>query len=134
MQLCLSQASDHPPSPLPPYVFLTCPLFDPVALSPPGHALPGLSIVLKCPTVQVYLGKWRDATDVAVKCLSPALLTTDGDLSSISPTHVKELLDEARLLFSLRHPNVVWVYGIVLDQPGDESDNRFRCPAIIAGD
>lgn len=43
-----------------------------------------------------------------------------------------ELLREAELLGSLRHPNVVWVYGIVLPRisqrpPGDESsDDSFE--------
>ena len=30
------------------------------------------------------------------------------------PTQVAELIREAMMLGSLRHPNVVWVYGIVL--------------------
>mmetsp|Transcript_25013 Transcript_25013/g.69803 ORF Transcript_25013/g.69803 Transcript_25013/m.69803 type:complete len:640 (+) Transcript_25013:358-2277(+) len=80
---------------------------------------------------EVYLGKWRDATDVAVKCLSPSLLSPDGDGGMMDPNHVIDLIDEAGMLFSLRHPNVVWVYGIVLEQPGDEVDTRFRTPAII---
>uniref|UniRef100_A0A061R4G4 Kinase superfamily protein with octicosapeptide phox bem1p isoform 1 n=2 Tax=Tetraselmis sp. GSL018 TaxID=582737 RepID=A0A061R4G4_9CHLO len=81
---------------------------------------------------EVYLGKWRDATDVAVKCLSVALIAAGGDLNDPSSQHVSELIEEARMLFSLRHPNIVWVYGIVIDQPGDEADTRFRSPAIIA--
>jgi len=79
---------------------------------------------------EVYLGKWREATDVAVKCLSPALLSPDGEVDNIGTKHVLELLDEAQLLFNLRHPNVVWVFGIVVESPQDLT-NRFRAPAIV---
>jgi hypothetical protein len=135
----------------------------------PRHSTP-------CP-LQVYLARWH-SSDVAVKCLNPALLAPDGSMGSAggrrlgcaelaaccafhclllaghwaaccapagaraqqlegvqqltdqaSPCSVPcprpcppaagddvvaELLKEASLLGSLRHPNIVWVYGQVL--------------------
>lgn len=62
---------------------------------------------------EVYLCKWHSA-DVAVKCLNPSLLSPDGAFGSVSEDVVAELIKEASMLGSLRHPNVVWVYGIVL--------------------
>jgi hypothetical protein len=82
---------------------------------------------------QVYLGKWRGGTDVAVKCLSPALWAPDGEVGSTDPKHVLELMEEAQLLFNLRHPNVVWVFGIVVESPNDDLASRFRAPAIVTG-
>lgn len=81
----------------------------------------------------MYLGKWRDATDVAVKCLSPALWASSGEGTNGAAGHIKDLICEAKMLFGLRHPNVVWVYGIVLDQTDEDLDTRFRAPAIVAG-
>lgn len=80
---------------------------------------------------EVYLGKWRGGTDVAVKCLSPALWAPDGEVGSTDPKHVLELMEEAQLLFNLRHPNVVWVFGIVVESPNDDLASRFRAPAIV---
>jgi len=70
---------------------------------------------------EVYLCKWA-SVDVAVKCLNPGLIMgagaamTVGDegFNSSSSDAVAELIREAMMLGSLRHPNVVWVYGIVL--------------------
>jgi len=59
----------------------------------------------------VYLGKWH-SSEVAVKCLNPSLFFAAGDPNS--NVAILDLLREADLLGSLRHPNVVWVYGIVL--------------------
>ena len=46
-----------------------------------------------------------------------------------SQAAISELIKEATLLSSMRHPNVVWVYGIVLkpmskDDEDDEDDGR----------
>ncbi|KAI8470843.1 MAG: kinase-like domain-containing protein [Monoraphidium minutum] len=62
---------------------------------------------------EVYLSRWH-STEVAVKCLNPTLLTVDGDMGSVSRDTVAELLREANTLANLRHPNIVWVFGLVL--------------------
>eukprot|EP00882_Tetradesmus_deserticola_P004298 GHRQ01004541.1.p1 GENE.GHRQ01004541.1~~GHRQ01004541.1.p1 ORF type:complete len:514 (+),score=280.58 GHRQ01004541.1:45-1544(+) len=62
---------------------------------------------------EVYLCRWHSC-DVAVKCLNPNLLVPDGGMGSISKDNVSELLKEASILGNVRHPNVVWVYGLVL--------------------
>eukprot|EP00775_Hariotina_reticulata_P008027 gene8027-8223_t len=62
---------------------------------------------------EVYLCRWHSC-DVAVKCLNPNLLVPDGGMGSISKENVSELLKEASMLGSVRHPNIVWVYGLVL--------------------
>ncbi len=67
----------------------------------------------------VYLGRWHGC-EVAVKCLNPALFFQgggaggSGEPGSINRAAVTDLIKEADMLGSLRHPNVVWVYGIVL--------------------
>lgn len=66
-----------------------------------------------CPTpAQVYLGKWH-SSEVAIKCLNPSLFYSGGE-GAASKAAIADLLREADLLSSLRHPNVVWVYGVVL--------------------
>ncbi|GIL42272.1 hypothetical protein Vafri_296, partial [Volvox africanus] len=64
---------------------------------------------------QVYLCRWHSC-DVAAKCLNPSLLMPDtaGGGSTMGSDVVTELLREAAMLGGLRHPNIVWVYGIVL--------------------
>ena len=62
--------------------------------------------------LQVYLGKWH-SSEVAIKCLNPSLFYSGGD-GAASKAAIADLLREADLLSSLRHPNVVWVYGVVL--------------------
>lgn len=65
---------------------------------------------------EVYLARWH-SSEVAVKCLNPSLLIQDHYGSGglvVSQEVVAELLKEANTLAGLRHPNVVWVYGIVL--------------------
>ena len=58
------------------------------------------------------MAKWL-SSEVAVKCLNPGMFfNTHGDLNSNAA--ILDLLREADLLGSLRHPNVVWVFGIVL--------------------
>ena len=49
-------------------------------------------------------------------------------LLQVSVQAMKELIREAEILGSLRHPNVVWVYGVVLpplegQEPEDEDDD-----------
>ena len=61
----------------------------------------------------MYLCKWH-ASDVAVKCLNPTLFTPDGGMGSVAQDVVADLMREANTLSNLRHPNVVWVYGLVL--------------------
>jgi serine/threonine protein kinase len=61
----------------------------------------------------VYLCKWQ-SSDVAVKCLNPTLFTPDGGMGSVGQEVVADLMREANMLSNLRHPNVVWVYGLVL--------------------
>ena len=61
---------------------------------------------------QVYLGKWHNS-EVAIKCLNPTLFYSGGE-GAASRAAIADLLREATLLSSLRHPNVVWVYGVVL--------------------
>ena len=46
----------------------------------------------------------------------------------VSQAAITELIREADLLGSLRHPNVVWVYGIVLPMPDD------HLPSADSGD
>jgi serine/threonine protein kinase len=60
----------------------------------------------------VYLGKWHNS-EVAIKCLNPSLFYSGGE-GAASRAAIADLLREATLLSSLRHPNVVWVYGVVL--------------------
>ncbi|EIE23147.1 kinase-like protein [Coccomyxa subellipsoidea C-169] len=61
---------------------------------------------------QVYLGRWH-SSEVAIKCLNPSLFFSGSD-GSASKAAMADLMREADLLASLRHPNVVWVYGVVL--------------------
>ena len=74
----------------------------------------------------VYLGRWHGC-EVAVKCLNPSLFFQHGaDLGGgrggggggngvvVNRTAVADLIREADLLGSLRHPCIVWVYGMVL--------------------
>ncbi|KAK9835331.1 hypothetical protein WJX81_003108 [Elliptochloris bilobata] len=87
---------------------------------------------------EVYLGKWH-SSEVAVKCLNPSLFFVAGDPNS--NVAILDLLREADLLGSLRHPNVVWVYGIVLPRLDDEGmsveenrrqgSNTLRPPAMV---
>lgn len=69
---------------------------------------------------QVYLGKWHNS-ECAVKCLNQSLFFSDGPGGQVSMAAITDLIHEADLLGGLRHPNVVWVYGIVLPRL-DDSD------------
>lgn len=73
--------------------------------------------------VQVYLGRWH-SSEVAIKCLNPSLFFSGSD-GSASKAAMADLMREADLLASLRHPNVVWVYGVVLPKMV-----LFRCHAL----
>lgn len=73
--------------------------------------------------MQVYLGRWH-SSEVAIKCLNPSLFFSGSD-GSASKAAMADLMREADLLASLRHPNVVWVYGVVLPKMV-----LFRCHAL----
>lgn len=49
---------------------------------------------------------------------------------------IAELIKEATLLSSMRHPNVVWVYGIVLKpmNKDDEDDDDDELSTVDRGD
>jgi len=55
--------------------------------------------------------------------------STAGLGGSVSFTAVSDLLREASLLAGLRHPNVVWVYGIVL--PGNLDEIKSKAGQLI---
>ena len=40
----------------------------------------------------------------------------------VNHSAVSELLKEAEIMARLRHPNIVWVYGVVLPPPSDAQD------------
>lgn len=62
----------------------------------------------------MYLARWY-GTDVAVKCLSPSLLSAGRSTSgSACADAVAELMKEASMLACLHHPNIVSVFGVVL--------------------
>ena len=64
----------------------------------------------------VYLGRWNGC-EVAVKCLNPSLFFQVGGVDGgggINRAAVVDLIREADMLGSLRHPAIVWVYGLVL--------------------
>lgn len=44
-------------------------------------------------------------------------------LLQVSQAAIAELIREADLLGCLRHPNVVWVYGVVLPKPSEEQSS-----------
>lgn len=83
----------------------------------------------------VYLAKWHNC-EVAVKCLNPSLFFNGGDLSSVNRAAIVDLVKEADMLGSLRHPNIVWVYGIVLpnleDRKGWKKRNKDLAELIAA--
>lgn len=62
---------------------------------------------------EVYLARWH-SSEVAVKCLTAGTLAPDGGMGSHTTEAVADLMREADILASLRHPNVVAVYGVVL--------------------
>ena len=53
-------------------------------------------------------------------------------LQMVNHAAVSELLKEAEIMARLRHPNIVWVYGVVLPPPQepqeDEDDEEFDTP------
>ncbi|KAK9820412.1 hypothetical protein WJX72_010037 [[Myrmecia] bisecta] len=71
---------------------------------------------------EVYLGKWH-SSEAAIKCLNPSLFFGGGG-DQASNMAITELIKEADLLGSLRHPNVVWVYGVVLPRVQQDDDLR----------
>ena len=58
------------------------------------------------------------------------LISCCGSAIQVSHAAINELIREAELLGSLRHPNVVWVYGIVLP-PVEESEDSGDLDALI---
>ena len=74
---------------------------------------------------QVYLGKWH-SSEVAIKCLNPSLFFSGSD-GTASKAAMADLLREADLLASLRHPNVVWVYGVVLPRMVSHWPSELLC-------
>lgn len=55
------------------------------------------------------------SAQVAVKCLAPSLLASNSKSPAGGPNQaVSDFLTEASVLASLRHPNVVNCYGVVL--------------------
>ncbi|KAL0025127.1 hypothetical protein WJX77_001678 [Trebouxia sp. C0004] len=83
---------------------------------------------------EVHLGKWH-SSEAAIKCLNPSLFFQGGDAGGQAA--ISELIKEATLLSSMRHPNVVWVYGIVLkpmskdeDEDDDELSDRDPGDAV----
>jgi len=77
----------------------------------------------------VYLGRWHGC-EVAVKCLNPASFFqgaaggAGADPGAINRAAVTDLIKEADMLGSLRHPNVVWVYGMVLPSSSKTDDRH----------
>ncbi|KAL6769353.1 hypothetical protein ACKKBG_A30675 [Auxenochlorella protothecoides x Auxenochlorella symbiontica] len=63
----------------------------------------------------VYLGRWHSC-EVAVKCLAPSLFFQGGDTGRVNRAAIADLIREADMLGSMRHPNIVWVYGLVLPE------------------
>ena len=45
-------------------------------------------------------------------------------LQTVNHAAVSELLKEAEIMARLRHPNIVWVYGVVLPPPSEPQDNE----------
>ncbi|KAK9903274.1 hypothetical protein WJX75_001673 [Coccomyxa subellipsoidea] len=72
---------------------------------------------------EVYLGRWH-SSEVAIKCLNPSLFFSGSD-GSASKAAMADLMREADLLASLRHPNVVWVYGVVLPKMDTDEDGKL---------
>jgi hypothetical protein len=64
---------------------------------------------------EVYLARWA-GTEVAVKCLSRLLLISRGSSGKTPALAMSELLQEASLLASLHHPNIVSCFGVVLPE------------------
>jgi hypothetical protein len=65
---------------------------------------------------QAHLGTWHD-TEVAVKGLYPSvLLGGAGSDGLTSRAAIAGLLREADLLAGLSHPNIIWLYGVVLPE------------------
>ncbi|KAK9790346.1 hypothetical protein WJX73_008358 [Symbiochloris irregularis] len=69
---------------------------------------------------EVYLGKWH-SSEAAIKCLNPSLFAGT-DSGHVSHAAILELIREAEILGSLRHPNVVWVYGVVLPHLTEDNE------------
>ncbi|XP_038723559.1 uncharacterized protein LOC120015281 isoform X2 [Tripterygium wilfordii] len=63
----------------------------------------------------VYHGKWR-GTDVAIKRIKKSCFSGK---SSEQERLTKDFWREARILSNLHHPNVVALYGVVPDVPGE---------------
>ncbi|KAL3149146.1 hypothetical protein ABBQ32_001981 [Trebouxia sp. C0010 RCD-2024] len=70
---------------------------------------------------EVHLGKWH-SSEAAIKCLNPSLFFQGGDAGGQAA--IAELIQEATLLSRMRHPNVVWVYGVVLKPMSKDDESN----------
>ena len=94
------------------------------------HAMAHLTSSLSSArAAQVYLGKWH-SSEVAIKCLNPSLFFSGSD-GTASKAAMADLLREADLLASLRHPNVVWVYGVVLPRMVRSNLSDLPCTYLL---
>lgn len=81
----------------------------------------------------VHLGKWCNV-EVAVKCLNPSLFFQGNDVNHINRAAVTDLIKEADMLGGFRHPNIVWVYGIVLPELDEDGGPHKRATKHKDGD
>lgn len=75
-----------------------------------GEVHKGMNLFFKCLSMNGVLGKLKQKTgsiiEVAVKTAQVAALTKDG---------INDIMREARMMRTFKHPNVVRYYGVALD-------------------